>query len=59
VRAAELVEAAFGHIRHAAGRSPSVTRKLRQSLALLVGRVQDSALRFELERELLALQPGE
>jgi uncharacterized membrane protein len=55
---AELVEAAFGHIRHAAGCSPSVTRKLRQSLALLVERVQDPALRFELERELLALQPG-
>jgi uncharacterized membrane protein len=47
---AELVEAAFGHIRHAALHAPSVTRKLQQSIGLLIEQVRDPRLLGELRR---------
>ncbi len=56
---AELVQAAFGHIRHAALRSPSVTMALRHNLGLLLERVQDAELLAALRCELISLEQNE
>lgn len=52
VRPEELVDAAFGHIRHAARASPAVIEKLRDSLTLLLDRATDHPLRTSFKAEI-------